>query len=135
MDRLARTLHEDRGAVTTQLVVFFPLLILTGLLAVQFALAWHAQHIAQYIAQDALAAARPQHASAAIGQAQARHRINTLAGRILASPQVSVTRSATRVRARVTGGVLQAVPVLKLRASGAAEGPVERVTQPEDDQP
>ncbi|MFE0766056.1 TadE/TadG family type IV pilus assembly protein [Streptomyces smyrnaeus] len=130
----AYALREDRGAVTTQLVILFPLLILTALLAVQFALAWHAQHIAQYIAQDALAAARPQHASAADGQAQARHRLGTLAGRILTRPNVTVTRSATRVQVHVTGGVLQAVPVLKLRASGAAEGPVERVTKPEDDQ-
>ncbi|MEU7314904.1 TadE family protein [Streptomyces sp. NPDC007083] len=134
MESRACALREDRGAVTAQLVIFFPLLILTALVAVQFALAWHAQHIAQYIAQDALAAARPQHASAADGQAQARHRVGTLAGRILTRPKVSVTRSATRVTARVTGGVLQAVPGLELRASGVAEGPVERLTTPEDEQ-
>ncbi|MEU5839369.1 TadE family protein [Streptomyces diacarni] len=134
MESRACALREDRGAVTTQLVILFPLLILTALVAVQFALVWHAQHIAQFIAQDALAAARSQHASAADGQAQARHRLGTLAGRILTSPQVTVTRSPTRVRARVTGGVLQAVPGLNLRASGAAEGPTERLTTPEDSQ-
>ncbi|WP_019356454.1 TadE/TadG family type IV pilus assembly protein [Streptomyces sp. AA1529] len=134
MHSQACALREDRGAATTQLVILFPLLILTSLVAVQLALAWHAQHIAQFIAQDALAAARPQHASAADGRAQARHRMGTLAGRILTSPHVDVTRSPTRVSAHVTGGVLQAVPLLELRASGAAAGATERLTTPEDGQ-
>jgi hypothetical protein len=47
---LPAKLRDDRGAATTQLVLVVPLVLLLTLLVVQFALAWHARHIAQYAA-------------------------------------------------------------------------------------
>jgi Flp pilus assembly protein TadG len=123
-------LGEDRGAVATQLVLVVPALLLMMLLVVQFALAWHAQHIAQYAAERALAAARVKDGSAAAGQEQGRRSTAQLGGRILISPAVSVTRTATQVTARVQGGVVQIVPGLHLHATGNASGAVERITVP-----
>src|SRR4051794_21902947 len=58
--RLRRRLRGDRGAVTVELVIATPLLLLMLLAIVQFALWSHATHIAQAAASQGLAAARVQ---------------------------------------------------------------------------
>ncbi|MBD0741664.1 TadE/TadG family type IV pilus assembly protein [Streptomyces sp. CBMA152] len=118
----------DRGAASTQLVLVVPALLLLALLVVQFALVWHARHIAQYAAQRALAAARTEHGTQADGQVQARHSLAALGGRILTSPSVAVERTAAQTTARVTGTVMAVIPGLTLHASGTASGPTERLT-------
>ncbi|WP_307813704.1 TadE/TadG family type IV pilus assembly protein [Streptomyces sp. N35] len=121
---------DDRGAVTTQLVLVVPVLMLMVLLIVQFAVAWHAQHIAQSAAARALAAARVEKGGAGAGQERARQTIAALGGRILLSPQVQVRRTATEASVRVEGRVMAVVPGLNLRVSGTAHGPVERFVLP-----
>lgn len=127
--------RDDRGGVSIQLVLTVPVLLTLSLLAVQFALAWHAQHLAQFTAQDALAAARVKDASAADGRAQAQHRLQELAGKVLTEPKVSVHRSSTQASVRIEGRVLRVLPGLDLEASGAASGAVERLTTPTGGQP
>ncbi|MBQ0985880.1 pilus assembly protein [Streptomyces sp. F63] len=123
----------DRGAASTQLVLVVPALLLLALLAVQFALAWHARHIAQYAAQRALAAARVEDGSAADGRTQARRSLTALGSRVLTAPSVTVDRTTARTTVRVDGAVLAVVPGLDLRASGTASGPTERITTPTGD--
>ncbi|MFI1956001.1 TadE/TadG family type IV pilus assembly protein [Streptomyces xinghaiensis] len=123
----------DRGAASTQLVLVVPALLLLALLAVQFALAWHARHIAQYAAQRALAAARVEDGSAADGRTQARRSLTALGSRVLTAPSVTVDRTTARTTVRVDGAVLAVVPGLDLRASGTASGPTERITAPTGD--
>lgn len=125
-----RDVHSDHGTVTTQLVIVVPTLLILALLVVQFALAWHARHIAQYAAERALAAARVQHGSAAAGQAQAVRSLSQLGSHVLTSPSVTVRRTSTQATVRVQGKVVPVVPGLRLTASGAASGAVERITLP-----
>lgn len=122
--------REDRGAATTQLVLVVPAVLLMMLLSVQFALAWHAQHIAQYTAERALTAARAKNATAADGQAQARASLAQLQGRVLTSPSVTVRRTAVQATVTVRGAVMPVVPGLDLHATGVASGAVERLTTP-----
>jgi Flp pilus assembly protein TadG len=119
----------DRGAATTELVVVVPLLMVLLLFIVQFALAAHAQHIAQAAASRALAAARAQDATAADGDARAAATLRLLGGRVLTHPRVTVSRGAKNVVADVEGGVLTVVPGLRLRVAGHAAGPSERWTE------
>ncbi|KPI17629.1 TadE family protein [Actinobacteria bacterium OK074] len=128
-------LGDDRGAVATQLVLVVPVVLLLMLLIVQFALAWHAEHIAQYAAERALAAARVKDATAADGQTQARTSVSQLGGHVLTAPSVTVRRTAARATVRVTGTVIPVVPGLRLHASGTASGAVERLTTPQGDTP
>lgn len=130
-----RELRGDRGAVSTQLVLVVPALLLLALLVVQFALVWHARHIAQYAAQRGLAAARVEDGTAADGQAQARQSLTELGSRVLTAPSVSVDRTATETAVRVDGKVIPVVPGLVLHASGTASGPTERITAPTGGQP
>ena len=137
MTTFLRTLRSDRGAASTQLVLVVPALLLLALLVVQFALVWHARHIAQYAAQRALAAARTQDGTAADGRAQARRSLAALGSRVLTAPSVTAERTATQTTVRVEGKVIRVVPVpgLVLHASGTASGPTERITTPTGGQP
>ncbi|MGO4748316.1 TadE/TadG family type IV pilus assembly protein [Streptomyces sp. 2MCAF27] len=120
----------DRGAVTAQLVVVVPLLLIVALTVVQVALAWHARHIAQYAAERALAAARVKDGSASEGRAQGRRSLAQLGGRVLTSPSVTVRRTSTQATAHVTGAVMPVLPGLHLTATGTASGAVEHITTP-----
>ncbi|MEV5942785.1 TadE/TadG family type IV pilus assembly protein [Streptomyces sp. NPDC051994] len=129
MDSRLRSRCRDRGAATAELVLVVPLLMVLLLCIVQFALAAHAQHIAQTAASRALAAARAQDGSAADGHARAVATLRLLGGRVLTQPTVNVARGATSVTAEVHGGVLMVVPGLHLRVAGHATGPSERWTR------
>ncbi|MFJ9619077.1 TadE/TadG family type IV pilus assembly protein [Streptomyces noursei] len=135
MTAIPRRLRDDRGAATTQLALVVPVLLLLGMLVVQFALVWHARHIAQYAAVRALATARTKSGTAAEGRAQARRSLTALGGRILTAPSVAVDRTMTQTTVRVRGVVMAVVPGLHLHASGTVAGPTERLTAPGGGQP
>ncbi|MEI5009077.1 TadE/TadG family type IV pilus assembly protein [Streptomyces sp. PmtA] len=137
MTAFLHRLRSDRGSASTQLVLVVPALLLTALLAVQFALVWHARHIAQYAAQRALAAARTHDSTAADGRTQARRSLAALGSRVLTAPSVTAERSTAQTTVRVKGTVIRVLPVpgLVLRASGTASGPTERITIPTGGQP
>ncbi|QRX91161.1 TadE/TadG family type IV pilus assembly protein [Streptomyces noursei] len=130
MTAILRRPRDDRGTATTQLVLVVPVLLLLAMLVVQFALVWHARHVAQFAAQRALAAARTKSGSAADGRAQAGRSLAALGSRILTAPSVTVARTATQTTVRVRGTVMAVVPGLHLHASGAVSGPTERLTTP-----
>lgn len=135
MTRLPDRLRSDRGTASTQLVLIVPALMLLALVVVQFALAWHARHIAQYTAQRALAAARIEHGTPADGQAQARRSLAALGGRILTRPNITVDRTTAQTTVHITGTVMAVVPGLTLHASATASGPTERLTTPTGGRP
>ncbi|GAA2110214.1 TadE/TadG family type IV pilus assembly protein [Streptomyces synnematoformans] len=137
MTTTLRRLRSDRGAASTQLVLVFPALLLIALLVVQFALVWHARHIAQHAAQRGLAAARVKDGTAADGQAQARRSLAALGSRVLTDPSAKAQRTTARTTVRVQGTVIRVLPVpgLALHASGTASGPTERLTIPTGGRP
>lgn len=120
----------DRGAVSVQLVIAAPLLLLQLLLVVQFAVYLHASHVAQSSAAQALAAARAEGATAVDGDAQAAAVLNQLGHGLLLEPEVSVVRGAARVRVEITGVAETVVPPLRLPVHAVAEGPAEEWTLP-----
>jgi Flp pilus assembly protein TadG len=121
----------DRGAVSVQLVIAAPLMLLLLMLIVQFAVYLHASHVAQASAAQALAAARVEGGSAADGNAQAEAVLNDLAQGVLLQPEVTVVRGAARVRVEITGVAQMVVPPLRLPVHVVAEGPAEEwTTQP-----
>ncbi|MGW9205673.1 TadE/TadG family type IV pilus assembly protein [Embleya sp. NPDC055664] len=109
-----------------ELVIVTPALMLVIMLIVQFAIALHAQHVAQAAASRGLAAARADNGTAASGQARATSTLNALGHAVLQNPRVSVTRGPDRVRVVVKGTSAAVVPGLHLGVTGIAEGPVDR---------
>ncbi|GAA2467483.1 TadE/TadG family type IV pilus assembly protein [Streptomyces mauvecolor] len=124
-----RSRADDRGAASTELVLAVPLLLVLLLLIVQFALAEHAQHIAQAAASRALATARAQDSTSQAGDARAAATLRLLGSRVLLNPAVQVSRGGEHVVVDVHGEVVALVPGLHLRVAGHAAGPVERWSQ------
>lgn len=116
--------HTDDGATATELVVVFPAALGLILLAFQFGLYLHAAQIAEAGAQEAVEAAQGEQGRVAAGEAAARAVLADL--RALRSPRVAVTRSATRVTARVSGDAQRLIPGAPVAVTATAEGPVER---------
>lgn len=119
-------LQGDRGAVTTELVVATPVLLLMLMAIVQFALWSHATHIAQAAASQGLAATRAQAGTVAAGNASARAMLDQLARGPLTDVGVTIDRSATNASVRIRGRASSVLPFLRLPVHAEAAGPVER---------
>ncbi|MFI1584765.1 TadE family protein [Embleya sp. NPDC020630] len=118
-------LRGDAGAVTAELAVLTPVVMLILLLIVQFALAVHARHVAQAAASRALAQARADGGTAAAGQARAESVLAAVAGGTLHDRSVRVTRDGTTVRVVITGTATSVVPGMHPRINVAVTGPVD----------
>lgn len=116
----------DRGAVSAELVIATPLLLLMLLAIVQFALWSHATHIAQAAASQGLAVTRAQDGTAAAGSASAQQMLDQLARGPLTGASVSANRSQTSASIRISGTATSVIPFLHLPVHAEAAGPVER---------
>lgn len=125
-NRLRRVLRGDRGAVSAELVVATPLLLLMLMAMVQFALWSHATHIAQAAASQGLAAARAQGGSAAAGASSAQAMLDQLARGPLSGTSISADRTATTASVRIRGTASSVIPFLRLPVHAEAAGPIER---------
>jgi Flp pilus assembly protein TadG len=124
--RLRQALRGDRGAVTAELVIATPLLLLMLLAIVQFALWSHATHIAQAAASQGLATARAHNGTAAAGSASAQQMLDQLARGPLIGSSVNTDRTTTAASVRIAGTATPVVPFLRLPVHAEAAGPVER---------
>lgn len=115
----------DAGYSVVEVVITFPVLMLLVMFVVQFALLWHARHVAEAAAQDGLRSARGYSSTAELGQRDAQSYLAQVAPRLLLQPTVDVQRTQTTVTVRVHAGVLSIVP-LGLGVDETAVGPVER---------
>lgn len=121
-----RRLRGDGGAVTTELVIVMPLLLTLVMLLAQATVWWHAVHIAQTTAAQALAATRVQDGTVAAGHDEARHVLDELGHGPLRDVRITVTRTADQADVRITGTATSVVPFLHLPVDTHASGPVER---------
>jgi len=121
---------EQAGAVTAELVVATPLLLLLVLLVVQFALWQHGLHVATAAAEEGERAARLEGGTAAAGAAKARDFLATLGPNLVIAPQVTAHRDQTTARVEIHATAEPLVPWLRLPIHAVAEGPVEVFTTP-----
>src|SRR5579875_525372 len=75
---------DERGAVSAELVIATPLLLLLIMAVIQFALWEHAEHIAAAVAQQGVSVARLQGETAGAGQNQAQSVLDQLGPTVLA---------------------------------------------------
>jgi Flp pilus assembly protein TadG len=123
---------DERGSVSTELVIATPLLLLLILAVVQFALWQHANHVARTVAQQSVAVARVQGATANTGQDEARTVLAQLGNQELRNAQVSATRDDDTTTVVVTGESSSVLPFLHLPVKAVATGPTERFRPPDD---
>ena len=125
-----RPAASDAGSSSVEIALITPLLMLLLLGVVQFALAEHAQHIAQAAAVRALDATAAQDAGVGTGTTAGQEALAQLAGTVLQNPSVAVTRTADQATVTVFGRVLSLLPGLHLTVRAHSSGPVEHLTTP-----
>jgi Flp pilus assembly protein TadG len=118
--------REQAGAVSSQLVITTPALLLLILMVFQFGVWQHAQHVSETAAQEGMAAARVEGGNQAAGAARAQIVAARLGGSVIVNPQVTVTRTADQARVEVTGTAEPVVPLLSLPVHAVAQAPTER---------
>jgi Flp pilus assembly protein TadG len=129
--RWSRALAErdarDRGAVSLEMLIVFPAVLLIILTVVHVGLWWHARNVAMSAAQLGVESARVRGASAGTGTAEAREFLSR-AGGTISGTSVSGSKGAT-VTIRVTGYVDTMIPGLKLKIDQHADAAAERITE------
>ncbi|MFB9320095.1 TadE/TadG family type IV pilus assembly protein [Cryptosporangium minutisporangium] len=121
---------SDRGAVSAELALATPLLLLLLMLVVQAALAWHAVHVADATVTRAADAARLSGATDADGQAAAATLTEQLGSGLLTDVQVTVSRSGGQVTVELTAHTPTVVPGLTWTVHRHATAPIEQPTEP-----
>jgi Flp pilus assembly protein TadG len=118
----------ERGEATTELVLVTPVLLLLIAFIVQFALWYHASHVAAAAAQEGTRAARAYGGSAAAGRERAEHFLAETGPTIVVKPEVTATRDTSTARVEVRGHSPSVVPGLRWAVNARAESPTERLT-------
>jgi Flp pilus assembly protein TadG len=116
----------DAGAGTAELAVAMPLLLLMVVFIFQVGVRAHAGHVAQAAANRAAATAAAYGSSATAGQTAGEQTLDAIGSGVLTEPSVSVTRTATEVRAEVVGVAETVVPGVRWRVHEVVVRPVER---------
>ncbi len=114
----------EQGLTSTELAVLMPVLIALVLVPFQIALWWHATHIADAAAREAVDAAQVATATEEDGRHAAEWFLDA-AGNITEA-QVTVTRTAESVTVDVTGRAPRLIPGMDWTVTGHAVGSVER---------
>ena len=122
--------RAEAGSSTVELVIVFPLLLLCLLLVIQFAVWYHARHVALAAAEEGARAARVRTGTAAAGQARAERFLRELGPTIVQTPRITATRGLDQARVDVWGRAQPVVPWLRLPIHEASQGPVERFRSP-----
>jgi Flp pilus assembly protein TadG len=123
---------NDRGAISLELAILFPALLLVVFTAIQAALWYHARSLALAAAQEGVRAARAEDSSLGAGRAAAQAFLDRAAADTLLDTTVSTAGSGpAEVRVRVTGRAISVFPGVP--GPGVAQesrGAVERFTSP-----
>ncbi|WP_075926992.1 TadE/TadG family type IV pilus assembly protein [Nocardiopsis sp. CNR-923] len=121
-----RERQDDRGSAEPLFIL--PIVFVMVLAVAQVGVWAHAQHRAQAIASQTLAAARSFDGSTALARERAEHAQTQLGGGMLRRVEVEVDRTVQAARVRVRGQVVSLLPGVDLPVASEMSGPVERLT-------
>ena len=128
---MAANSRAERGAVTLELVIGLPVLLLAVLITINAALWYHARDTALAAAREGVRTARAYQGNIRSGQATALAFAHSAGDGFLLSPAVDTSGSnAQIVVIRVTGQAVSLVPGLRLHVDQVARGPVEHFSHP-----
>lgn len=120
--------RKERGEATTEMVLVTPVLLLLIAFVIQFALWYHASHVASAAAQEGVRAARAYGGTAQAGKERAERFLAETGPTIVVTPDVSVTRDSQHARVEVHGHAPSVVPGVRLPVDAVADSPTERLT-------
>jgi hypothetical protein len=119
--------QKDRGASTLELALLTPILLLVILLVIQFAMVFHARHVALAAAQSGARVAREQGSGDWKGSSEekAREYIRQIGPELLTSPDAQAGGDRYQRWVIVSGTAVRVVPFFTFRVSQRSEGPIE----------
>ncbi len=118
---------RQRGSVTLELMVVFPLVLLLVWIGMQLVLVFFANRVALAAAQEGVRAASQRGGSVAAAEQRADRVLAQLGSTLLLHPQVHASRTADTARVEVTGTPQQLIPLFAdLRVVQIAQSPRER---------
>ena len=120
--------RDESGAVSAELVIATPLLLLLILGVIQFALWQHAEHVASAVAQQGLSVARLQGETAGAGKNEAQNVLGQLGPKLLSGPSITATRGNETTTVTVSGRTESILGVFSLPVTATASGPTEQYT-------
>ncbi|SRR6266498_631766 len=126
-DKRTTTADQQRGSVTLELVVIFPVLMLLVWVGMQLVLVLFANRVALSAAQEGVRAARAHSGTVAAAEQRTHRSLDQLGNTLLLHPQVQASRTAEIARVEVAGHAQQLVPLFaRLRVVQVVQSPRER---------
>lgn len=131
---------DDRGAITTELVMISPVFFAMMLFLVHVGLWLHAVNVASTAAQEAGAVARSRGGTEALAEERGRAFVESTSLRLWQGrPQVDVAyvtdaNGVQEARAEVRGTIQGIVPLVDFTVVEVSQGPVERFRAPGTEQ-
>jgi Flp pilus assembly protein TadG len=119
--------RTDRGASTLELALLTPILLLVILLVIQFAMVFHARHVALAAAQSGARVARGQSSGDWKGtsEAKAREYVQQIGPELLTDASASAGGDQNERWVTVSGTAVRVVPFLSFHVSQRSSGPIE----------
>lgn len=105
-----------------------PVLLLLIAFVIQFALWYHASHVASAAAQEGVRAVRAYGGTAQAGKERAERFLAETGPTLVVGADVHATRDLEHARVEVHGRAPSVVPGLRLPVDATADSPNERVT-------
>ena len=121
---------RERGLITLEIAILFPVLLAVIVAIVQYGLWYHARSLALAAAQQGVTAARTYTAEPAAGTQAAREFLESHAADTLTAVTITIaTAGPGQVGVQVSGRAMSIVPGIPgLDVTQSAAGPIERFT-------
>ena len=125
--RTRRRGRPDEGANTLELALLTPILLLVIMLVVQFAMVYHARHVALAAAQSGARVARQQATGDWKGEAEAKAReyVQQIGPQLLTGVTPQAGENEHERWVVVTGTAVRVVPFMTFHVRQRSGGPVE----------
>lgn len=124
---------RDRGSVSIEMVILFPLALTLLFVSVQGAIYYHARGVAMASAQEGARDAAAQGSTDGMGQQAALSFAGRAGGEgILGSPEAVVRRTEEDVTVTVTGTTLSVIPGWDPSVTQSSTRPLEDFSAPRD---
>ncbi len=123
--------RRDRGALSLEVAILFPLVLALTFGAVQVGLWFQARSMCQAAAEAGVRAGKVLHAPAGAGGAAARSYLADVAGGLVVSPNVTETRTTASLDVACSGQAQNVMPLpgLNIGVVQSAHAGIERFTQ------
>jgi hypothetical protein len=118
---------RDSGATSLELALLTPILLLVMLLVVQYAMIYHARHVALAAAQDGARVARGEVRAdwRARSDLRTRSRVRQFGSRLLSDVDVDVGGDQNQRWVEVSGWAVPVIPGFRYQVKQRSGGPIE----------